>query len=235
MSSSDEYTMIDGVWVKIPPKKVVSVVVISDTHTFHNRVVIPPGDILIHCGDFCSTGRLVEADAFAHWMSRQPHAHKIVIAGNHDICLEHDRYLGYKLFEELGVTYLFDEETTACGLRFYGSPWQPEFHDWAFNLPRGEKLREKWAKIPKGIDVLMTHGPPYGILDLAPGDRVVGCEELIKVVMEIRPQLHAFGHIHEGYGKGDWDGITFANASICTGLYQPTNAPLTFNLQPRST
>lgn len=110
------------------------------------------------------------------------------------------------------------------------TPWQPEFCNWAFNLPRGEKLLAKWRLIPSDTDVLVTHTPPYGR-----GDRVghmrVGCEELAREVSErIQPQFHVFGHVHEGYGKSS-DGTTiYMNASSCTHDYEAINAPFVFDL-----
>lgn len=196
-------------------------VLLSDTHGFHERLRIPDGDVLIHAGDFCTSGKEVQARAFAKWLRAQPHAHKIVVAGNHDRCLELDLGLGEKLFE--GATYLLDREATVAGLRFYGSPWQPEFLSWAFNLPRGEPLREVWSKIPFGIDVLVTHGPPWGILDRTLSEQSVGCEELLMAVERVEPRLHVFGHIHEGAGTLGHKRTQFVNASVCTVGYQPTN------------
>jgi Icc-related predicted phosphoesterase len=110
-----------------------------------------------------------------------------------------------------------------AGLRFWGAPWQPWFLDWAFNLPRGEALRSKWALAPSGVDVLLTHGPPHGILDrTATGDQA-GCEALRAAVRRVRPRLHVFGHIHDGHGWTREDGMLFVNASICTVAYAPTN------------
>jgi hypothetical protein len=91
-------------------------------------------------------------------------------------------------------------ETT---LSVYGAPWQPEFYDWAYNLPRGgSELKEKWGMIPDNTDVLITHGPPHGLLDAAMDGFLCGCEELLEAVTtRVKPRLHIFGHIHEGYGK----------------------------------
>lgn len=196
-------------------------VLISDTHGYHDRLDVPEGDVLVHAGDFCTSGKEAQARAFARWFLRQPHPHKVVIAGNHDRCLELDIALGARLFE--GATYLLDSEATVAGLRFYGSPWQPEFLSWAFNLPRGEPLRRAWAKIPRDIDVLVTHGPPFGVLDRTESGLWVGCEELRTAIDRARPRLHVFGHIHEGAGLHAEGGVLFANASTCTSAYEPTN------------
>jgi hypothetical protein len=111
-----------------------------------------------------------------------------------------------------GVIYLQDSEAVVEGVRFWGSPWQPEFHGWAFNLPRGEALAQKWALIPTGIDVLATHGPPYGIGDWT-GDSHQGCKELLAAVRRVRPLLHVFGHIHQDGGLWREDGVCFANVT----------------------
>lgn len=196
-------------------------VLLSDTHGYHDTLRVPDGDVLVHAGDFCTSGKEMQARAFAKWFAKQPHAHKVVVAGNHDRCLELDMSLGEKLFE--GATYLLDREATVGGLRIYGSPWQPEFLSWAFNLPRGEALREVWSQIPTGIDVLVTHGPPWGILDRTVSGDLVGCEELLAAVARVRPRLHLFGHIHEGAGSHRHERTLFVNASVCTVAYTPTN------------
>jgi Icc-related predicted phosphoesterase len=115
-------------------------------------------------------------------------------------------------------TYLIDDMVTVEGLNIYGSPWQPTFFDWAFNLDRGAPLKEKWDLIPStGVDILVTHGPPMGILDKVYDGERVGCEELAKAVKErIKPRLHVFGHIHEEAGRLDQDGIIYVNAATCT-------------------
>jgi predicted phosphodiesterase len=203
-------------------------VLLSDTHGQHKGIRVPDGDVLVHAGDFCTSGKEGQARAFARWFEEQPHEHKVVIAGNHDRCLELDPPLGAQIFE--GATYLLDQAATVCGLRFYGSPWQPEFLSWAFNLPRGEPLRQVWSKIPDGIDVLVTHGPPFGILDRTVGGLYVGCEELRAAIDRVRPRLHVFGHIHEGAGTHVEGGALFVNASNCTVSYQPTNPPIVVDL-----
>lgn len=206
----------------------VRLVLLSDTHRMHRRVPIPDGDLIIHAGDFCGHGSREQARDFALFFRALPHRHKVVIAGNHDRCLELDPALGPLLFA--GCHYLFDSGVTIEGLRFWGSPWQPWFLDWAFNLQRGPALREKWALIPAGTDVLITHGPPLGVLDSTSRGESVGCEELLEATRRVRPKLHVFGHIHEGYGEHVEAGTRFVNASICTVEYEPTNAPIVVDL-----
>jgi Icc-related predicted phosphoesterase len=121
---------------------------------------------------------------------------------------------------------LFDNDVTIDGIKFYGSPWQPEFHNWAFNLSRGEELAEKWEQIPNDVDVLITHGPAYGILDYAPIGGHVGCEELYRKIVEVKPKIHVCGHIHDGYGQKTMGGIEFLNASVLNDRYEHAHKPI---------
>jgi Icc-related predicted phosphoesterase len=201
----------------------MKIVCLADTHGFHEMVKVPPGDVFIYAGDFTGINSNLEIMSFNAWIGKLPHLHKLCVAGNHDRCLE-NRPDTKKLFTN--CVYLQDKSYKIDGMIFYGSPFQPEFCSWAFNLPRGIPLRDKWRKIPKKTDVLITHGPPYGIMDLAPIGGKVGCADLLEAVQKIKPKLHIFGHIHEGHGKVEIDGTTFINASICTGDYDPINKPI---------
>jgi Icc-related predicted phosphoesterase len=100
----------------------------------------------------------------------------------------------------------------------------------AFNLPRGEPLREKWTSIPEGIDILITHTPPMGIGDRTLFGKNVGCEELILTVRRLRPKLHVFGHIHEAYGEYSQSGIRFINASVVDTGMRVKNSPVIVDL-----
>lgn len=203
-------------------------VILSDTHGRHESIDVPDGDLLIHCGDFCSRGTLQEVADFAAWFEARPHRHKILIAGNHDWPFERSPSQARALLGE--VHYLQDSGVRIDGLHFYGSPWQPRFFNWAFNLDRGAALAEKWASIPADCDVLLTHGPPYGVADWVPRGEHAGCEELTKAVARVRPRLHAFGHIHEGYGREERDGTLFVNACNCNERYEPINPPQVVDL-----
>jgi hypothetical protein len=136
-----------------------------------------------------------------------------------------------KLIDAPNVIYLEDSGATLHGITIYGSPWQPEFYDWAFNLPRGKPCRDVWEKIPDGTEVLITHGPPLGHGDLcSSGDRA-GCYDLLNIIQQrVKPKYHIFGHIHEGYGITT-DGVTqFVNASTCNLQYLPNNPPIIFDV-----
>lgn len=203
-------------------------VLISDTHTLHDQIKLPEGDLLLHAGDFTNMGELEDVARFNEFLGRQPHAHKVVIAGNHDWSFAMDPARARSLITH--AAYLEDSEVSAAGLRIWGSPWQPEFMDWAFNLPRGPLLRQKWDLIPDGIDILITHGPPLGHGDVTFRGEHVGCHDLLEAVRRVRPRLHLFGHIHEGYGVTRDAHTTYVNASTCTLSYQPSNAPIVVDL-----
>jgi Icc-related predicted phosphoesterase len=206
------------------------IVCLSDTHNRQGTFDVPDGDVLIHAGDLTGRGTLPEVHAAIAWLEGMPHRDKIVISGNHDFLFERENALARSLMTKL--TYLEDSEVTVQGLRIWGSPWQPWFHDWAFNLPRGRPLREKWEQIPEGLDVLVTHGPPMGMLGLAFTGEDVGDEELRDrlAAMAEPPRLHVFGHIHEGYGVVRTPGTTYVNASICDVGYRAVNPAVVIEL-----
>jgi Icc-related predicted phosphoesterase len=212
------------------------IVLLSDTHNCNEQIIVPDGDVLIHAGDATNRGQIDEIVAFNEWFSGLPHEHKIFVAGNHDWLFEKRPKYAQSLLAK-NIIYLQDSSVGVEGLKFYGSPWQPRFFDWAFNLNRGRELAEKWKLIPDDIDILITHGPPNGILDaVSRGDWIenTGCEELIKRIEEIaafgRLKIHAFGHIHCGYGTTEKFGIKFVNASNCDEDYLPTNPPIVVDL-----
>lgn len=202
------------------------VVCISDTHGLTADLQVPDGDLLLHAGDLTGGGSLAEIAAAHAFLTRLPHRHKIVIAGNHDFGFEREPAAARALMTD--CIYLQDESVEIEGLRIWGSPWQPWFYDWAFNLERGPALAAKWDQIPADTDILITHGPPRGQGDVTISGESVGCDDLLAAVQRVRPRWHVFGHIHEGFGTNTVDGTTFINASTCTVGYEPTNPPLTF-------
>lgn len=204
-----------------------SIVTISDTHGLHASIDIPPGDILVHAGDLTRHGEIDELLELNEFIGTLPHPVKIVIAGNHDFCFERNPE---ECRERLtNCIYLEDQSVTIEGLKFYGSPWQPWFYDWAFNLQRGEEIRAKWDLIPEDTDILITHGPPQGIGDMTASCTQAGCKDLLDRVRKIKPQLHIFGHIHEAYGVYSNQHTTFINASVCDLSYAPLNKPIVHN------
>lgn len=204
------------------------IVAVSDTHMYHEKLVIPDGDILVHAGDMTRSGKLGEVAMVGEWLNSQPHKHIVVIAGNHDWAFERAPDVAPRLLGR--ATYLRDSGANILGLNFWGSPWQPWFWDWAFNLPRGDALKAKWDLIPTNTDVLVTHGPPYGYGDLVNGESV-GCIDLLNALDRVRPRVHIYGHIHEGYGRYTNKGILLANASIMDGTYSTLNKPTVIDLE----
>ena len=185
------------------------IVAVADTHLFHDELVIPDGDVFVHAGDLCRGGDLDELRVASDWITSLPHRYKVVVAGNHDWAFDRDRAAARALF----ATYLEDGDVTLEGVRFYGSPWQPAFNDWAFNLPRGAALAAKWSLIPTGIDVLVTHSPPAGLGDRSPVGNRTGCADLRARVAEVAPRLHLFGHIHQDGGAWREGATLFANVT----------------------
>lgn len=216
----------------------MKLVCISDTHCQLDKVEIPPGDLLIHAGDLTYRGNIAEITQELSVLSKLKDKFTygiVIIAGNHDFLPQRNLGEMQRLCNEAGIHYLQDQSLTINGYKIYGTPWQPEFCNWAFNLPRGKALANKWAMIPDDTDVLITHGPPMGIMDDV--DRFnsrtcqydvehVGCTDLRDRVEQINPKVHVFGHIHKGYGVSKGALTTFVNASICTESYTPDNPPI---------
>lgn len=203
---------------------------IADTHNRHNELPVPECDIVIHAGDFSNSNNWLEnfreALSFLSWYESLEIPIKILVPGNHDIYAEK-----HPIKSELrgrGITLLIHEQTIIehRGEQYivFGSPYTPTFgKGWAYNKSRS-KIGEYWSQIPEEIDILVTHGPPKGILDLCmsvDGGRIVqaGDRALRREVTErIKPGLHIFGHIHStsqfhNYGCFIDTPITFINAS----------------------
>lgn len=204
------------------------IVCISDTHGHHTRITVPPGDVLIHAGDLSDTGTEVELRGALAWLGRLPHRHKVCIAGNHDALFERDPKAAAALVPK-GVHYLEDSGCEIAGLRFWGSPVQTWFFGLAFNRERGAHIARHWAKIPVGTDVLITHGPAYRHLDGIGIDHG-GCEMLRRRILEISPQLHVCGHLHEGYGTDFLGRTMLVNAAICNEAGRLKNVPVVVDL-----
>jgi Icc-related predicted phosphoesterase len=213
-------------------------VLISDTHCRLRKMEIPEGDVLLHAGDLTFKGDIQEISQELQELGRiaKNFSKTIIVPGNHDWLFERNMPLAKQMCEDVGVIVLHDSGINLDGLNIWGSAWQPAFCNWSFNLDRaGPELREKWAQIPDNTDVLVTHGPPMGILDTVQryngqiaewGVEHVGCSDLYNRVLELKQlKLHVFGHIHGGYGTFKLNNTRFVNASICTEEYKPTNEP----------
>jgi Icc-related predicted phosphoesterase len=214
---------------------------ISDTHNKHKQVYykgfgdLPGGDILIHAGDISSMGYEHEITEFCKWFdSIDNYDTKIFIAGNHDWGFQNNvEKISQIVNSYKTIDYLQDENMgVQVGenpmINIYGSPWQPEFYNWAFNLPKnGDELKSKWDNIPDDTDILVTHGPSYGFLDDVTGRRGqhLGCELLTERIKQIKPKIHVCGHIHSGWGYY-FDGDThYFNASVLNEQYIYTQKP----------
>ena len=206
-----------------------TIVAMSDTHGRHSNLKVPDGDVLIHAGDFCRYGSREDVNQFAEWFNEFPHRWKIVIAGNHDIALQ--KYLGYsQIFGLFDITYLLDTWTLLQGgPKIWGSPFTPPFQSWAFMLEE-DALARKFAMIPDDADVLVTHGPPAGVMDFTDLEgEYAGSHALLARVEQLtddfsgRPLVHIFGHIHERWGQEEGGGYRAYNVAICDFKYNPVN------------
>lgn len=208
----------------------MKIVVLSDTHGRHKKVLLPEGDLLIHAGDITVEGRNSQVTDFLKWFGRQPHRHKIFIAGNHDFFFEQNTQADVMAKLPAGVHYLNDSGVTIEGIHIWGSPVTPWFYDWAFNRQPGPDIRKHWDKIPAGTDILVTHGPPYGVLDKTHTGKNAGCADLLEKVKELSPKFHLFGHIHEAYGRVKEATTEYVNASIPDEFYKMKNEPVIIEL-----
>jgi Icc-related predicted phosphoesterase len=193
----------------------IRVVALADSHGQHSRLTVPDGDVLIHAGDLTQRGKLSQLEDVAGWLRGLPHRHKLIIAGNHDFAFQQTPQRARALFSEW--LYLEDTLVEVAGLRIWGGPWQPWFHDWAFNLHRGPAIAQKWALIPTGLDLLVTHGPPAGYGDRCFDGTRVGCADLLATLGRTSPRYHLFGHIHEDRGQWQLGKTTLMNVTVAEG------------------
>ena len=200
----------------------MKVTAISDTHGKHKQLKLTGGDLLIHSGDISSFGNKEEISCFLEWFSKQKYKYKIFIAGNHDFSFENQ-------FDEIiipdNVTYLNDSGIEIEGLYIWGSPITPTFYNLAFNRDRGKEIEYHWNKIPVKTDILITHGPPYGILDETETHFNTGCKNLLEKIGSINLKYHIFGHIHEASGITKKKGTIYINASSVNLEYKIRNLP----------
>ncbi len=205
------------------------IVFISDTHNQHRKIALPEGDIIIHAGDVSGGGTQKEIVDFLQWFSSLPYKHKVFIAGNHDFFIQQNP----KEFRSMlpsNVVYLEDESIEIEGVKIYGSPWTPEFMNWAFMKSPGAEMKQQWDLIPDGVDILLTHGPAFGILDKIFSGLSVGCEGLSKAIKRVKPKYFLFGHIHEAYGSHTDGEVSYINGSILNEKYVLCNKPLIIDL-----
>jgi calcineurin-like phosphoesterase family protein len=183
-----------------------------------------------------------EIKDFCEWFNGiEGYTHKIFIAGNHDWGFQNNvEEVSEILGNYSSITYLQDSLSLVGNpdkpIKIYGSPWQPEFYDWAFNLPRnGWELGQKWSDVPVDTDILITHGPAYGFVDKVIGrPENLGCELLAERIKTIKPKIHVCGHIHWAYGQKSFHGVEFLNASVLNERYQYENKPIVIEYNPET-
>ena len=204
---------------------------ISDLHTHMQHVIVPPCDIVICAGDISYSGHTKDIKKFLQWFSAIKAQHHVFIAGNHDLIFERDPERAANILAKFpSVIYLENSGVIIDGLKLWGSPWTQKFHDWAFNAD-ADKLQAVWSQIPDDTDILITHSPQYGILDRAQWtNELAGCKQLATAIARVKPKVHIFGHIHEGYGMVERGGVVHVNASICTVRYEPINKPILIDI-----
>lgn len=205
----------------------MKIVCISDTHNHHQILdgIIPAGDILIHGGDIAIHGSVAEIQEFINWFSQLPHRYKIFVGGNHDGALEHSKHL---ISIPTSVIYLENQLIEIEGLKIWGSPVSPPYRSFGF-MWDDLKRQALYANMPD-CDILINHSPALDSLDKIIEERHVGCEFLKKAIERVKPRLVISGHIHEGYGKLQQNGIIYVNASIMTRHYKPLNQPIIVEL-----
>jgi len=220
----------------------MKIITISDSHGKHNEIPkewLEPADMIIHAGDVSSRGYDQEMESFFIWFnSLDQYKYKIFIAGNHDFYFQDYPKLSNNNVETFykNIIYLQDKLVTIEGINIYGSPWQPRFYNWAFNLDRGDEIAKKWSLIPQKTDILITHGPAYGYLDQVYGQgEHLGCQDLYDKILEVQPKVHICGHIHSGYGiikpnNTILPNTTFINASLLNEQYLMAYKPITFEI-----
>jgi hypothetical protein len=237
----------------VEPDK-IKIVCFSDTHSQHHNLDLGSGDILIHSGDFSVCGYNDEISEFNKFLAKQDFTYKIVIAGNHELTFDEGLYQQLLKTnpdcEALSPTdakamltdciYLENTGVELFGYKFWGSPITPEYYDWAFMKKRGEDIDSVWKLIPSDTDVLITHGPPMGVLDKSISGEHTGCDRLLYHVVErVKPIYHIFGHIHESSGTFSFEiekgkVVNFINASTCNYQHKPVNQIYTFYLDKKN-
>lgn len=197
----------------------------------HGHILdVPDCDLLILAGDYQTKkyGWIEWRDLYCPWLNAiADRGIKIVgVAGNHDWMFIREKESMIKP----NWTYLEDSGCEFQGMNIWGSPWQPRFWDWAFNLDEPELFR-KWSFIPDETDILVLHGPPYGFGDLSPYSRKngeferTGSPSLTKRIAEIQPKLVVCGHIHSGRGIYSLGETIIVNASCVDEKYIPVQEP----------
>jgi Icc-related predicted phosphoesterase len=209
----------------------IRVCCVSDLHG--HLPELPSHELLIVAGDICPATshhpkhqRAWLQESFLPWLDRQS-PHRVVVWGNHDLIGEDWPEL---VPHDLRRWILTDRGVVLHGLKIWGSPWQLRFYDWAFNLSETQ-LAAKYAAIPDDVDIIATHGPPFGAGDLCVDGRRVGSPSLTEAIRRIKPKLVVTGHIHHSHGTHDLFGVPVVNAAICDEGYRPTGKPIVVDIE----
>lgn len=207
----------------------MKLVLMADNHNYYDDIKVPDGDVLIHAGDYSGMGTIPELVTFNKWLGSLPHVCKIFVPGNHDGLFETDQPFAMGLLNN-AIT-LIDNEFVWKGIKFYGTPCQPFFNNWHFNVSDEAKRTETFDKIPDTTNVLITHCPPYGILDKTKAGEYCGDPILKNRISYLRAlRLNVFGHIHEASGTKRLAPVTYANASVTDEKYNLTKQPIVFEI-----
>lgn len=204
------------------------VVIVSDTHERHREIQVPAGDVFIHCGDVTIFSKSTAAIRdFNDWLGALPHPIKILVPGNHDFAFE--KQAGRDLITTAVV--LIDEGFQVTGLRIWGSPVTP-MRGGAFGVGAEHERIKIFARIPDDTDILITHGPPFGLLDRSfnSGEHI-GCHQLLGAVRRVKPRIHAFGHVHGAYGTKSAAGTLFVNATLADSGDRMKNRPIVLDIE----
>lgn len=205
----------------------IKICVISDTHEAHRQLTLEQSDLLIHCGDATFYGDPDKFADFLEWFAEQPATHKLYVPGNHDMIFERNPSLVSSLLaDHPSIRCLIGDEINLFGLHIYGEPSTIRCGRWAFGYPEGTG-HLRWNKIPDDVELLITHQPPFGIMDKLDHVESIGCPELWGRVKQLKAlKLHVFGHIHEGYGQLQIDDVRFINAALMDESYRLVNKPV---------
>ena len=203
-----------------------TICLLSDTHGVHRKLQLPKADWILHCGDISSMGTIPQVQDFLDWYEKTDYSKRILISGNHDFLFERNPSLAQDMISE-NVIYLESSSVEIDGIKIFGEPRTPWFHNWAFNVRRGKDIKKYWNAVPEDTDILISHGPPQGILDMTIEGESVGCEELLARLPALKKlKLVCFGHIHEARGSYKFvNGQLAINASVLDRRYVLKNKP----------
>jgi len=211
----------------------MKIVAISDIHGKWNKIEsIPECDVLVSAGDYSFKGERHMVKDFHKWMNKQPAQYRISVQGNHELWVEKNFNEAKELAESVcpGIYFMDEGPVDIAGLKFWTSAITPWFYNWAWNKERGEDIKRHWDLIAEDTNILITHGPPAGILDtvyqvdgITPRERV-GCQDLYNKVMSLNNlKHHIFGHIHCSYGHKELNNKHFWNVAMCDDMYYLNN------------